>query len=123
MKQFLTWGGLGFGLALGGGMVYAFYLSEAMRLAAVGIGAFMLAALTIGGTALAVNRQWTNTLGTQQAPHIIHNHRYPVFHNNQPHVKNGGKCLQNTGLKSPLFTVVNVRWLVGHRLLLIHIRF
>ena len=83
MKRFLIWGGFAFGLALGAGLVYAFYLSEAMRLATVGVGAFVLAALTIGGTALAVNRQWAHTLQGQRSPHIIHNHRYPALNGEQ----------------------------------------
>ncbi len=75
MKRFITLMGLGLGLALGAGIIYAFYASEAARLIAVGVGAFLLAAITIGGTALMVNRQWTNALGSQRA---THHHRYQV---------------------------------------------
>lgn len=78
MKRLLTWFSLGLGLTLGSGVVYAFYISEAMRLVTVGIGAFLLAALTIGGTALIVNRQWTRALGTQ-SHRTTHNHRYPSY--------------------------------------------
>ena len=78
MKRLLTWFSLGLGLTLGGGVVYAFYISEAMRLVTVGIGAFLLAALTIGGTALIVNRQWTKALGAQ-SHRTTHNHRYPSY--------------------------------------------
>ena len=38
-------------------------------------------------------------------------------------VKNGGTCPQINGLKSPLFTSVNVRWLVGDGPLLFPFRF
>ena len=78
MKRLLTWFSLGFGLALGGGIAYAFYISEAMRLVTIGIGAFFLAAITIGGTALIVNRQWTKALGSQ-SHRTTHNHRYPSY--------------------------------------------
>ena len=78
MKRLLGWFGLGLGLAVGGGVVYAFYLSEAMRLVTVGIGAFLLAAVTIGGTALLVNRQWTRALGAQ-SHRTTHHHRYPSY--------------------------------------------
>lgn len=83
MKRLISWFTLGLGLVVGGGLVYAFYLSEAMRLVTVGVGAFLLAALTIGGTALAVNRQWTNALGAQ-SHRTIHNHRYPSHNGSQP---------------------------------------
>jgi hypothetical protein len=82
MKRLLTWFSLGLGLTLGGGVAYAFSISEAMRLVTVGIGAFLLAALTIGGTALIVNCQWTKALGAQ-SHRTTHNHRYPS-HNFPP---------------------------------------
>lgn len=75
MNRFWSFLGLGFGLTLGGALIYAFAVSEAFRLLAVGLGAFLLAALTIGGTALLVNRQWANALGRQRA---THHHRYQI---------------------------------------------
>ncbi len=75
MKRFMMVVGLGLGITLGGGIIYAFYVSEAARLIAVGVGAFLLAALTIGGTALAVNRQWTGALGSHRT---THHHRYQL---------------------------------------------
>ena len=78
MKRLLIWFSLGLGLAFGSGIVYAFYISEAMRLVTVGDGAFFLAAITIGGTALIVNRQWTKALGAQ-SHRTTHNHRYPSY--------------------------------------------
>ncbi len=75
MKRFITLFSLGLGLALGGGLIYAFYTSEAMRLVVVGLGGFLLAAVTIGGTALLVNRQWT---GAVSAGRNTHHHRYQV---------------------------------------------
>ncbi len=75
MKRFVTLIGLGVGLTLGGSLVYAFFTSEAARLLVVGLGAFVLAAITIGGTALLVNRQWTRALGTHKT---THNHRYRI---------------------------------------------
>ena len=88
MKRFVAWLALGLGLALGAGMVYAFYISEAMRLVTVGVGAFLLAMLTIGGTALMVNRQWTKALGAQ-SHRTTHNHRYPAYGSLQPRVWEG----------------------------------
>jgi hypothetical protein len=78
MKRLVNGLGLGVGLALGSGVVYAFFISEAMRLVTVGVGAFVLAALTIGGTALLVNRQWTKALASQ-SHRTIHHHRYPTY--------------------------------------------
>ena len=78
MKRLMTGFSLGLGIALGGGVIYAFYISEAMRLVTVGIGAFLLAAITIGSTALIVNRQWTKALGAQ-SHRTTHNHRYPNY--------------------------------------------
>jgi len=75
MKRFLTIIALGIGLAVGGGLVYAFYTSEAVRLVVVGLAAFLLAAATIGGTTLAVNRQWAATVG---AGRTTHHHRYQM---------------------------------------------
>ena len=88
MKRLLTWFSLGLGLTFGSGAAYAFYISEAMRLVTVGIGAFLLAALTIGGTALIVNRQWMRALGSQ-SHQTTHNHRYPS-HNLPPATMWGG---------------------------------
>jgi hypothetical protein len=78
IKRFVVWFGLGVGLVIGGSLVYAFFISEMARLVMVGLGAFLLAAVTIGGTALAVNRQWTNALGAQ-THRTTHNHRYPPY--------------------------------------------
>lgn len=75
MNRFWSFLGLGFGLTLGGGLIYAFAVSEAFRLLAVGLTAFLLAALTIGGTALLVNRQWATALGRQRS---THHHRYQL---------------------------------------------
>ena len=77
MNRFWGFFGLGLGIALGGGLLYAFVISETFRLLAVGLGAFLLAALTIGGTALLVNRQWANALGRQRT---THHHRYQLSH-------------------------------------------
>jgi hypothetical protein len=68
--------GLGVGLALGGGLIYGFFISEALRLLVVGLGAFILAVITIGGTALLINRQWIRTL---EGHRTTHNHRYKVL--------------------------------------------
>jgi len=46
-----------------------------MRLVVVGLGGFILAAVTIGGTALLVNRQWAGAIG---AGRTTHHHRYQV---------------------------------------------
>ena len=78
VKRFVLCFGLGVGLVIGGSLVYAFFISEMARLVLVGLGAFLLAAVTIGGTALAVNRQWTNALGAQ-THRTTHNHRYPPY--------------------------------------------
>ncbi len=78
VKRFVVWLGLGIGLVIGGSLVYAFFISEMARLVVVGLGAFVLAAVTIGGTALAVNRQWTRALGAQ-SHRTTHNHRYPPY--------------------------------------------
>jgi hypothetical protein len=73
MHRFTNLVGLGLGLALGSGLIYGFFTSETLRLLAIGLGAFLLASITIGGTALLVNRQWTHALGTFRS---THNHRY-----------------------------------------------
>ena len=78
IKRFVVWFGLGVGLVIGGSLVYALFISEMARLVMVGLGAFLLAAITIGGTALAVNRQWTKALGAQ-SHRTTHNHRYPSY--------------------------------------------
>lgn len=78
VKRFIVWFGVGVGLVIGGSLVYAFFISEVARLVMVGLGAFVLAAVTIGGTALAVNRQWTKALGAQ-SHRTTHNHRYPPY--------------------------------------------
>lgn len=74
--------GLGAGLALGGGLIYGFFISEALRLLVVGLGAFILAVITIGGTALLINRQWIRVL---EGHRTTHNHRYEVL----PHFAGG----------------------------------
>ncbi len=92
LKKFIIWLGLGLGLTLGGGLIYAFYVSEAMRLLAVGVLAFVLAAATIGGTALLVNRQWTKALGSQ-THRTTHNHRYPPYNNTLPPARQWSEML------------------------------
>lgn len=52
-----------FGLVIGGALVYGVVTNEAVRLLAVGLGGFLLAAVFIGGPMLYVNRQWLNSLG------------------------------------------------------------
>jgi hypothetical protein len=101
----MTWFGLGIGLVVGGGVVYAFYISEAMRLVTVGVGAFLLAALTIGGTALVVNRQWTKALGAQ-SHRTIHNHRYPTYGQPHPTTGEGFSPFQPQDLLPPLLPVI-----------------
>ncbi len=107
MKRFVIWFGLGVGLTLGGGAVYAFSISEAMRLVTVGIGAFLLAALTIGGTALLVNRQWTKAMGAQ-SHRTTHNHRYPAYGSPQPRVWEGMVPLQETDMLPPALPTLDV---------------
>ena len=107
MKRLIIWFGLGLGLTLGGGVVYAFYISEAMRLVTVGIGAFLLAALTIGGTALLVNRQWTKALGAQ-SHRTTHNHRYPAYGSPQPRVWEGMMPLQTPEVLPPTLPTFDV---------------
>ena len=106
MKRFITWLGLGIGLVVGGGVVYAFYISEAMRLVTVGVGAFLLAALTIGGTALVVNRQWTKALGAQ-SHRTIHNHRYAPYGQPHPAAGEGIPPFSPQDLLPPLLPVIS----------------
>lgn len=54
--------GVGIGLAVGAGLVYGVYTSEAVRLVTVGVAAFVLAVVTIIATALVVNRQWLRVM-------------------------------------------------------------
>lgn len=69
MKRFINLMSLGLGLAIGSGLVYGFFASEAIRLLVVGLGAFLLAAVTIGSTALLVNRQWARLLEGHKTSH------------------------------------------------------
>lgn len=75
MKSFMGVVGLGFGLAVGGGLVYALYSSESARL----LSMFLLGAFLIGSTvlltALFINRQWTKALGQSRTSH---HHRYQL---------------------------------------------
>jgi hypothetical protein len=75
MRTFLGVGGLGFGLAVGGGLVYALYSSESARL----LSMFLLGAFLFGSTvlltALFINRQWTKALGQSRT---THHHRYQL---------------------------------------------
>ena len=75
MKRFMALVGIGMGLTIGGGLVYAFYTNEAVRLVTVGLAAFLLAVVTIGGTTLAVNRQWAGAVGSSRT---THHHRYQM---------------------------------------------
>lgn len=82
MKSFAGITGLGFGLAVGGGLVYALYSSESARL----LSMFLLGAFLFGSTvlltALFINRQWTKALGQSRTSH---HHRYQL----QPTVLSG----------------------------------
>jgi hypothetical protein len=108
MKRFLTVVGLGFGITLGVALVYALFTNETMRLVVVGMGAFFLAAITIGGTALAVNRQWTGALGSHRTSHT---HRYHLTQQTPPDDWSaspaGWNVQQNWGLLPPSPPVVN----------------
>jgi Flp pilus assembly protein protease CpaA len=76
MKRFFSVLGFGFGLATGGGLIYALLVSESARLMIT----FLLGALVFGGTVLIttilVNRQWTKAIGEQRS---TYNHRYQVY--------------------------------------------
>lgn len=69
--------GVGIGLAIGAGLVYGFYSNEGVRLVVVGLGAFVLAVVVIGGTALVVNRQWMGLVGPDWG-RTTHHHRYQL---------------------------------------------
>ncbi len=75
MKSFMGVVGLGFGLAVGSGLVYALYSSESARL----LSMFLLGAFLFGSTvlltALFINRQWTKALGQSRTSH---HHRYQL---------------------------------------------
>jgi hypothetical protein len=81
MKGFLGVVGLGCGLALGGSVTYALFVSESARL----LGMFLLGAVLFGSTvmltALAINRQWAKLIGEQRT---THNHRYQIQHSPPP---------------------------------------
>lgn len=64
-----------FGLALGGGLLYALAVSESARLVAMFLlGAFLFGS-TVLLTALAVNKQWSKVIGEQKT---VHTHRYSI---------------------------------------------
>ena len=77
MKLFLSVAGLGIGLALGGGILYALSTSESARLVTMFLlGAFLFGS-TVLLTALFINRQWTRAIGEQRT---THHHRYQINH-------------------------------------------
>ena len=81
MKLFLSVVGLGIGLALGGGALYALYSSETARLVTMFLlGAFLFGS-TVLLTALFINRQWARAVGEQRT---THNHRYQINHSQLP---------------------------------------
>ncbi len=81
MKLFLSVVGLGIGLALGGGALYALYTNETARLVTMFLlGAFLFGS-TVLLTALFINRQWTRAIGEQRT---THNHRYQINRSSLP---------------------------------------
>ena len=56
MRRFFTMIGLGFGLALGGGLAYALITDETARLFVFTFGAFILGAIIVGMAIIVANR-------------------------------------------------------------------
>jgi hypothetical protein len=62
MRRFFTLIGLGFGLALGGGLVYSLVTSETARLFVIGFGMFILGALVVGFFIVLANRSLASAI-------------------------------------------------------------
>lgn len=62
MRGFLSLIGLGMGLALGGGMVYVLSTNEALAMAFLMIGMFLLGCTIFGLFAFLLNRQWARSV-------------------------------------------------------------
>ena len=73
----LRYTGLGFGLAIGGGLVYALFTSEMARLVIFGLFLFILGASIVGLALLVNNRQWTQALGMRRPPNTTN--RYELL--------------------------------------------
>lgn len=76
--------GLGFGLSLGGGLVYALATNLAALVAFVAVLMFIVGMVLAMGFALSLNRQWTNAIFSQGQPRISNNYRPPAYPPYQP---------------------------------------
>lgn len=85
MKSLIRYTALGFGLAIGTGLIYALFTSEMARLVIFGLFLFILGASIVGLALLLNNRQWTHALGMWRPPST--NNRYqllPPAHSQPP---------------------------------------
>jgi hypothetical protein len=73
--------GLGFGLSLGGGVVYALATNLAALVVFVALVMFIIGAALAMFFALALNRQWTGAVfgQPQMQPRISNNYRLPAY--------------------------------------------
>jgi hypothetical protein len=65
--------GLGFGLAMGGGLVYSAYTSESVRVILLVLGVSVVSVLLFGLPVLVINRQWTRAVFGDGKPPVINN--------------------------------------------------
>lgn len=79
MKGCLTWAGIGFGLSLGGGIVYVLVTNQTAFIVFLAVGMFVLGALLMAAVLLFFNRQWTQAAFGGQAPKSTYNVRLPSY--------------------------------------------
>lgn len=80
MKGWLNIVGLGFGLAIGAGLIYLFIVDETAWIIFLALGMFVLGGVVMALALLVLNRQWTHAVfGDGQPPRVNNSFRMPVY--------------------------------------------